>query len=205
MGFWKDGFEKLIKAVKQGVDRVEQEIDDIGDSFKAVGDGVKATINCVTLLDGGVENILKLKHICQPIFEWVTTFKRYLESDNIFESTTALGVWVIVCYYFQMWMIPAIIIIIDAKKLFCLYVYGAPVEEDSTSNKSTKNKMDAIVETINLVRDTLCNLEWILQYIFLPEMMTKAKNFMMFVDEDITGFSTDFIQAGGDTSIFHQY
>ncbi|XP_045470103.1 uncharacterized protein LOC123677547 isoform X2 [Harmonia axyridis] len=178
MKFLKAGSEELIKVAEKGAECVEQGVDAVGDGVKAVGDGVKAvgdgvkavgeaTINCVTLLDDGVENILKLKRICQTIFEWVTTFKSYLESDNVIESTTTLAVWFLLCYYFQMWMIPAIIIIIYAKKLFCFYVFGAPVQEDSTSNKSTKNKVEAIDEIISLVRVTLCNLEWILQYTFL--------------------------------------
>lgn len=178
MKFLKAGSEELIKVAEKGAECVEQGVDAVGDGVKAVGDGVKAvgdgvkavgeaTINCVTLLDDGVENILKLKRICQTIFEWVTTFKSYLESDNVIESTTTLAVWFLLCYYFQMWMIPAIIIIIYAKKLFCFYVFGAPDQEDSTSNKSTKNKVEAIDEIISLVRVTLCNLEWILQYTFL--------------------------------------
>ncbi|XP_044746176.1 multiple C2 and transmembrane domain-containing protein-like [Coccinella septempunctata] len=163
----KSGGEKCINfagtVAVEGGKLVEEGVQEVGDTVKTVGE---TAVNCVNLVDDGVENILKLKRMCQNIYQLAFKFKSYLEDDSLIESTLALTVWLVVCFYFQIWMIPVIVLLIYLKNLLLFYLVGAPIEEANTLKKSVGEKMEAIQEIMGLVQTIISNLEYILQKIF---------------------------------------
>ncbi|KAF2892234.1 hypothetical protein ILUMI_13938, partial [Ignelater luminosus] len=122
-----------------------------------------------------VKNVLRLKVIIMHFYEIGKIVQSCFEWESTFQSFIGLLFWLILCYYFQPWMVPAAGLLIFLKQYIVRSLAGpnaVPWDEiadsdldededddkDKEEKKSLKERLQAIQEVTQSVQNTIGRL-----------------------------------------------
>ncbi|XP_072403343.1 multiple C2 and transmembrane domain-containing protein-like [Diabrotica undecimpunctata] len=119
-----------------------------------------------------VKNVLRLKVFVMYFLEVGKLFQNCFEWESKLQSFAALVVWVILCYYFQPWMFPILVLLVFLKQYIVRSLLGplqVPWDESQDSEgedddeedkekeekKSLKQRLQAIEEVTQGVQNAI--------------------------------------------------
>uniref|UniRef100_A0A1Y1M0D1 C2 domain-containing protein n=1 Tax=Photinus pyralis TaxID=7054 RepID=A0A1Y1M0D1_PHOPY len=122
-----------------------------------------------------MKNVMRFKSIIIHFYEIGKVFQGCFEWESTLQSLIGLLFWLVLCYYFEVWMIPAVGLLIFVKQ-YILKTIAAPVnvswdeatdsdiedddedDKDKEEKKSLKEKLQAIQEVTQTVQNTIGRL-----------------------------------------------
>ncbi|CAH2001215.1 unnamed protein product, partial [Acanthoscelides obtectus] len=129
-----------------------------------------------------VKNVLRLKVFVIYFYEFGKLFQNCFEWESKAQSFAALVVWLILCYYFEPWMIPVFFLLIFVKQWVVRALAGeAPVpwdepqdsdaddddddDKEKEEKKSLKERLQAIQEVTQGVQNAIGRIASLLESI----------------------------------------
>ncbi|CAG9813193.1 unnamed protein product [Phaedon cochleariae] len=128
-----------------------------------------------------VKNVLRLKVFVMYFYEFSKLFQNCFEWDSKLQSFAALVVWLILCYYFKIWMLPCFGLLLFLKQ-YCIRTLAGPIqvpwdetadsdldedEEDELKEKeekkSLKERLQAIQEVTQGVQNAIGRIASLLE------------------------------------------
>lgn len=119
-----------------------------------------------------VKNVLRLKNITMHLYEYGKILQSCFEWESTFQSAVALIFWLIICYYFEPWMIPLAGLLIFMKQYLVRKLTGPETvpwdeiadsdlddedeeDKDKEEKKSLKERLQAIQEVTQGVQNAI--------------------------------------------------
>ncbi|KAL3286366.1 hypothetical protein HHI36_000873 [Cryptolaemus montrouzieri] len=168
--FVENNIEEDIRVLKAGGEKcittIENTAETVGDKVDDIKTEVEDSVNAVR---NGVKHVKKLMRMCQNVYDIAFTYKVYLEDGSILESTLALVIWLFVCYIFEIWMIPAGLLILFIRNYVLTHILKIKVTDDTSQedeDSSFKQKIEVIKEIICGVKSILGIAEEVLDRLF---------------------------------------
>ncbi|VEN42281.1 unnamed protein product, partial [Callosobruchus maculatus] len=129
-----------------------------------------------------VKNVLRLKVFVIYFYEFGKLFQNCFEWESKAQSFAALVIWLILCYYFEPWMIPVFFLLIFVKQWVIRSLAGeAPVrwdepqdsdaedddddDKEKEEKKSLKERLQAIQEVTQGVQNAIGRIASLLESI----------------------------------------
>ncbi|XP_056638791.1 multiple C2 and transmembrane domain-containing protein isoform X6 [Diorhabda sublineata] len=127
-----------------------------------------------------VKNVLRLKVFIMYFLEFGKLFQNCFEWESKIQSFSALLIWLILCYYFQPWMFPVLILLIFLKQYIVRSLAGplqvpwdesqdSEVDDDDEEDKekeekkSLKERLQAIQEVTQGVQNAIGRIASLLE------------------------------------------
>ncbi|XP_072403063.1 multiple C2 and transmembrane domain-containing protein-like [Diabrotica undecimpunctata] len=113
-----------------------------------------------------VKNVLRLKVFVMYFLEVGKLFQNCFEWESKLQSFAALVVWVILCYYFQPWMFPILVLLVFLKQYIVRSLLGplqVPWDESQDSEGEDDDEEDKEKEEKKSLKERLQAIEEVTQ------------------------------------------